>query len=255
MVYAEFANILRDSTVLIKGEKTLSIKNWIDQKTGSVSLIAVFSIPSNSITTLMHLTWEKSALDGSGRFSGQSSRDFWGNIFAKSTILSYKNIPPDELNQYLFYIIINMVLNVADIFLIVVVRGAMTRKQQRDRLLSLLDSQRRATSPRRATFKEAPLARSRSFAQRMSSFSRTKTVNVLKEQTQSIRGHIQILTGTDVFDVLMRIGMMALCWQFYRQKYYSSNSDAGMQQTSPLDQFGKDLLAIDWTGSEGREQN
>jgi hypothetical protein len=156
-VYADFANMLRETTVLKDGEM-LSVDNWIDQKTGSVSLIAVFSIAYNSITTVLRMSWKKSVDDGSGRFIGGI------------TMLSYRNIPPYDLNEFVFYILVNMFLNIADIF--VIGRQVWRRKKKVEDLLSL------ATKP---------------------------------EDRKAVRSSINVLPPMDVFDLMMRIGMMVLC--------------------------------------------
>jgi hypothetical protein len=173
LVYADFANLLREGTVLRNGE-TLSVENWIDQKTASVSMIAVFSIAYNSITTVLRMTWEKDVDDGSGRFR------FSGG----STMLSYRNIPPAELNEFMVYIIMNMVLNIMDIVIIGV--QATRRKKRQDSLLALA-----ADKP---------------------------------EARKVIRSSITVLSFMDKFDLTMRIGMCGLCFLFYMQKYYSGNS-------------------------------
>jgi len=101
-VYAEFANMLRETTVFRDGV-AMNVDGWIDQRTQSVDMLSVFTIPYNSITTVLRLTFVKDAQDGSGRFSGSK------------TLLSYKNIPPAELTPFTVLVAFNVLLNAMDV--------------------------------------------------------------------------------------------------------------------------------------------
>merc|ERR1719271_662280 len=100
--YAEFANMLRETTVFRDGV-AMNVDGWIDQRTQSVDMLSVFTIPYNSITTVLRLTFVKDAQDGSGRFSGSK------------TLLSYKNIPPAELTPFTVLVAFNVLLNAMDV--------------------------------------------------------------------------------------------------------------------------------------------
>jgi hypothetical protein len=209
MVYADFANMLRETTVLKKGEM-LSVENWINQQTAQVSLIAVFSIPYNSITTVLRMTWDKSADDGSGRFRGSIN------------LLSYKNIPPSELSTFIFYIIVNIFLNIMDIVFIAI--QIKKRSNQRSELLAFV-----ARNAGRAA----------------------------KENIKDIQKSVRVLPPIDVYDLLMRIGMILLCVRIILQKSYWF-TDTFTDTENPLsemDQLGQQLMTIDWTGPRGREKN
>jgi hypothetical protein len=102
MVYAEFANMLRETTVYRDGEM-MSVDDWINSQTNQVVMLAVFSLPYKSITTVMRLDWKRGTIDGSGRFSG------------KVHLVSYKNIDEVNLPEFTYLIYINIFLNVLDV--------------------------------------------------------------------------------------------------------------------------------------------
>merc|ERR1719271_1373244 len=100
--YAEFANMLRETTVF-RGGVAMNVDSWIDQRTQSVDMLSVFTIPYNSITTVLRLSFVKDSQDGSGRFSGSK------------TLLSYRNIPPAALIPFTVLVAFNVLLNAMDV--------------------------------------------------------------------------------------------------------------------------------------------
>jgi hypothetical protein len=124
-VYAEFANMLRETTVYRDGAM-MSVDDWINAQTNEVMMLAVFSIPFNSITTVMRLTWTKDEVDGSGRYSGRVS------------IRSYKTIDPGSLDMFLYLIYFNVFLNIAD--LLNLLRVVLKRRQKKQRYMTTCDT-------------------------------------------------------------------------------------------------------------------